>query len=232
MASGKINIAVITQKRSQDYELIAACYHEAGHVICGLLYFMNIPSVSVRLTNTISIGSLDEDSVEGNTDYEVLIGYEEYTDIMQFINMAEVYISYAGLVAEKIYYKDICGSDKFPMILRGYKGRGSSEDITEVGKFIKKLNLAPPGKQRYLFKKKVAKDLKQLITEYWDDVRLIAQALYKHKKLYQQDIKRLLVKKSANKELWKGRFKEINTLFSSDAHLDENAIRLILLGQE
>ena len=116
------------------------------------------------------------------------------------------------------------------MILRGYKGRGSSEDITEVGKFIKKLNLVPPGKPRYLFKKKVAKDLKQLLTEHWEDIRLIAHALYQHKKLTQADIKQLLTKKSEYKNFWKERFKQINTLFAADARLDEQAVRLILLN--
>ena len=47
---------LIAQKHSQDYELISTTFHEAGHVICGLLNFMKINAVSVNPTDPEDIG--------------------------------------------------------------------------------------------------------------------------------------------------------------------------------
>lgn len=205
----------ITQRLSQDYELISTCYHEAGHTICGLLYFMKIPAVTVNYTAK---------SVEGYTHFETIDSSFEDENISEFLKLAEISINYAGLAAEKIYYKDICGSDKFPMMLRD----GSSHDILTAADLIKKFNMVPSGKKRHLFKKKVARDLKHLLEEHWDAIRLIAHALYAKKKLYHSDLKDILTKKSKNKEFWKNRFKEINLLLDSPGSLDKNDVKIIL----
>lgn len=205
----------VTQKLSQDYELISTCYHESGHTICGLLNFMKISAVTVNYTAK---------SVEGYTHYEILDTNFDDEDIVEFLKLAEISINYAGLAAEKIYYKDICGSDKFPMMLRD----GSSHDILTAADLIKKFNLAPPGKKRHLFKKKVARDLKKLLEEHWDAIRLVAHALYAKKKLYHSDLKDILTKKSKNKEFWKNRFKEINLLLDSPSTIDLETVKTIL----
>lgn len=208
----------ITQKLSRDYELISACYHEAGHTVYGLLNFIKIQAVAVNIfaKNTDDLGY---------THYETIDGIFKDHNILEFLKLAEININYAGLVAEKIYYKDICGSDKFPMMLR----KGCSEDILKAADLIKKFDLAPPGKKRYLFKKKILRDSKILLEEHWDAIKLIAHALYNKKKLFYSDLKDLLTKKSDNKEFWKNRFRDINLLFDSPETLDESVVRSTLI---
>jgi hypothetical protein len=208
----------ITQKLSQDYELISTSFHEAGHTICGLLFFARITAVTVNYTAK---------SVEGYTHYEIIDTHFNDESVIEFLKLAEISISYAGLAAEKIYYKDICGSDKFPMMLRD----GSSHDILNAADVIKKFNFAPPGKKRYLFKKKISRNLKILLQEHWDAVRLVAHALYAKKKLSHDDLKDLLTKRSKNKEFWKNRFKEINLIFDSSKTPDLKTTQSILIRQ-
>lgn len=213
--SGKETVVSNIQKRSQDYELISTAYHEAGHTIAGLLYFLKIPSVSVNYTAK---------SVEGFTHYEVCDQTVQDNKIKNHLLMSEIYISYAGLVAEQIHYKDICGADKLPMILK----EGSSPDILAAADLIAKNNLAAPGKKRHAFKKQIFKKLTIDLKEHWDAVKLIAHALYKRKKLYEEDLIEILTKKSKNKVFWKNRFKEIDLLVESGKTLDEKDIRFIL----
>ena len=208
----------IIKKLSQDYELISASYHEAGHVVYGLLNFIKIQAVAVNSSpkNTEDLGY---------THYELINNDFGDPDLANLLQLSEININYAGLVAEKIYYKDICGSDKFPMMLKS----GCSQDIETAAALIKKFNLSPPGKKRYLFKKKLLRESKVLFEEHWDAVKLIAHALYDKKKLHYSDLKDILTKKSKNKIFWKNRFKEINLLFDAAELLDEKVARSILI---
>lgn len=203
------------QKLSQEYELISTCYHEAGHTIAGLLTFMKIPLVTVSLTSK---------SVEGFTHYEMINQDMVDEKINDYLTLSEIYISYAGMIAEKIHYKEICGADKLPMVLK----EGSFPDISSATVIIRKYNLAPPGKKRQKFKQEMFKDLDADLKEHWDAIKLVSHALYKRKRLDYEDLKELLTKKSKKKEFWKNRFKEINTLVTSTRELDEKEIRIIL----
>lgn len=209
----------ITQKRSRDYELIALTYHEAGHCLFGLLNHIKITIVAVNSETNSS-----EDL--GYTQYEIAELEHRDAGVLNRLLMAEIGINYAGLAAECIYYKDICGSDKLPMMLKG----GCSEDIKTAASLIKKFELAAPGKKRYAFKQKMLRDCKFLLEEHWEAVKLIAHSLYKHKKLTFSDLKNILTKKSSDREFWKTRFKEINLLFDFPTQLDAKTIRSILIN--
>lgn len=208
-------VTSVTQKLSQDYELISTCYHEAGHTVSGLLNFMKIPAVTVNYADK---------RVEGFTHYELMGQEVSNSNIMDFLVLSEINISYAGLAAEQIFYKEICGAEKLPMMLK----EGSSRDLESVADLIKKNNLAPPGRKRHLYKKKLIKEVRHSLEEHWDAVTLISHALYKKRKLYFDDLKALLTKKSNNKEFWKNKFREINILVNSSEELDEKEIRYIL----
>lgn len=212
---GKESVVSTTQKLSQDYELISTCYHEAGHTVAGLLTFMKIPAVTVSFTAK---------SVEGFTHYEMIDQAITDEKINDYLILSEIYISYAGLVAEKIHYKEICGADKLPMILK----EGSSPDISSAAEIIRKYNLAPPGKKRQQFKQKIFKQLDSDLKTHWDAIKLISHALYKRKRLNYDDLKEILTKKSKNKEFWKNRFKDITMLVTPTRELDNKEIRSIL----
>jgi hypothetical protein len=207
-------------KQSRDYERIASCYHEAGHCIIACLNLFKVDKViSVRIEDPL---------LNGNTELFafdfVLIKDKSLLDI---IYICELQMWYAGLVAEKIYYKEICGSDHFPMILK----YGSNADFANASKIIQKFKLAKPGKDRYLFKKKIQENLHNVIMEYWEDIKLISHALYNKKKLYFNDIKSLLTRKSINKNIWKLKFKKIAIIHNdqSDYELTDSIIKDLLL---
>lgn len=208
----------VTHIQAFEYSAISMAYHEASHVICGLANFMKVSSVYI----------MSDKHDHGNTFYE-LYDQDTINDKMlsKVIVIFEVQTLYAGLIGEKIYYKDICGLDKFPMHLR----IGSSNDIQEASKIINKYNLANPGKPRNLFKKQIHSDTKSILCTYWDDIKLVSHALYKHKKLDHKDVKYILTRKSYNKEFWKNRFKIIKSIYE-EKDIDEKLVKNIILSNQ
>lgn len=206
----------IVKKQAFDYELIAMCYHEAAHTICGLYNFMRVYSVCV-MSGKHEYGNAlyeiyDPDNIQDKLLAKILLIYEVQT-------------LYAGLVGEKLYYKEICGSDNFPMHLR----IGSSDDIQDAAKLINKYNLAAPGKARFLFKKQVQNDASVILVNYWEDIKLISYMLYKYKELDEGDLKYFLTHFSINKEFWKSRFKSMKIIYKNIANFDEKYLKEILL---
>lgn len=207
---------LVKVKRANDYALISVAYHEASHTICALHNFCLVKRTFIRLKECV-----------GNTIYET---YDvENTDnkfLIKILNILDVQVLYAGLLGEKIYYKDICGSDKFPMNLR----IGSWHDIKTASKTIIKYNLASPGKSRFLFKKQIQNDTRQILTQYWDDVKLIAHLLYKHKELNLNNLKYYLTRNSINKKFWKEKFKQINIILNDSNKIDDKTLKEIILN--
>lgn len=206
----------VVNKQAHDYELIAMAYHEAAHTICGLYNFMRVYSVCV----------MSDKYEHGNTLYEVYDPDNIDNKLLaKILLIYEVQTLYAGLVGEKLYYQDICGSNKFPMHLR----IGSSDDIQDAAKLINKYNLASPGKARFLFKKQIQNDTASILIDYWEDIKLISHMLYKHKELNEGDLKHFLTRYSENKEFWKNRFKAIKIIYNNIADLDEKYLKEILV---
>lgn len=208
----------MVQKLSRDYELISAAHHEAGHTICGLLSFIKVHAAGVN-----SLLKSAEDI--GCTDYETIEGSFQDPEIIRFLQLSEIRLNYAGMVSERIFYKGICGADKLPMMLR----EGCSEDIEKAAKLIKKHDLAPAGRKRWLFKQKIMRAIRQNLEEHWEAVRLIAHALYKRKRLNFDDLRELLTKKLKNRDFWKKQFAKINSLYDRALPLDEEKIRATIL---
>jgi hypothetical protein len=206
--------ATSTSKLAREFEVIAVCYHESGHVLFGLLRCLKITSVMVSYSQ----------AVEGITHYLGIERPDLTPDIIDTLARDEVRMSYAGLVAEQLYYRDICGSAKFPSILK----EGWSNDIKAASDVIKTHNLALPGKQRVALKRQVQKELHAMMIEHWSDLKLISHALYKTKRLSLEDLKLLLTKKSNKRQYWKERFKTIEMLFDQSKTIDNTEIRIIL----
>lgn len=184
------------KKQSFDYELIAMSYHEAGHVVCALLNYLCVVNTNVMTPKRR----------EGNTEFYIY-GNDEVEDeeLRKMLLIFELQAVYAGLISEKMYYKDICGSSKFPMHLR----IGSSYDNASASKIIRNNNLAEPGKKTFLFKKQVQYDVERLLSEHWNAVKVIAHYLYKKKRLTFDELKFVLTRRTENKDFWKERFKKI-----------------------
>lgn len=202
-------------KNSYDYELIAITYHEAGHAIMATLNVMQAIRIKINKKTDLSGYtdwiSLDESKFKDKTLIKILATYQ-------------VEINYAGLIAEQIYYKDICGSNKIPQALK----YGSESDRSSASNIIKKYDLAPPGKGRKLLKDKIQKNIKKVLTENWDAIKLVAHFLYKNKEMSHQELKNILLNKTNNKLLWKQRFDLIELFYNSKNELKESDYQIIL----
>lgn len=209
----------IRKKISSTHEMISTSYHESGHAVYSLIYGMRISSICM-------FENKKNNRIEGFCYYEVP-NIEKISDpnlILYLLNV-EIGIKYAGLTAEKYFFKIISGSDKFPIFLRD----GSSDDTLSAAAIIRQYNVAPPGKKRFDFKKKKINQVLADLTQYWDDVTLLAHALFSKKKLSFQDIKNLFLKKSPNKKFWKDKFKTISLIFEKNTDLDEKDLKIKFL---
>lgn len=219
MAGGVHSLHNLRRKFARTHELIFVSYHEAGHAIYGLLHSMMIGPVYVT-------ESKKEKRIWGITHYESILDDKRITnaDLVSTRLHDEICMQYAGLTAEKYHYKSISGSDKFPANLK----YGSEEDTSHAAGLIKQYNLAPPGRKRYAYKKRLIKETFYELQDNWDDVTLVAHALFNKKRLGFADLQLLLTKKSKNKSFWKEQFKTINYLFDNRADLDEKELKIRL----
>jgi len=188
----------ISKQINHLYEIISTNFHEAGHTICGLLNFVKIESVSVSLNS--------KNYIEGSTNYCCLQPND--SSLKNFVT-SEVSLKYAGTIAEKIHFKMISGSDKFPSCLKA----GSSDDVATAAKLMAKFNLAPSGKERIELKKSLQNKVEQDLIFYWEDVVLIAQALYRDKALSYLEIKKILLSQSPKNLFWTQRLQEIEDIY-------------------
>jgi hypothetical protein len=185
---------------ADTFELVMTAHHEAGHTIYGLLSFMKIPVVMAAFGTETG----------GWTHYEMLDMSIQDPKIAEYLLLSEICVSYAGLIAESMHFKKICGSDKLPMILKD----GSSPDIRSASELISKHNLVPSGKPRQRYKKQLCKEIAETLEGQWEDVSLVAHSLFKKKRLTYDDLCELLTRKSIDRVFWKQQFKNIDTLMN------------------
>jgi hypothetical protein len=191
-------------------------WHEASHIICALYNYFQV------YTANISTITKNED---GNTCF---LSYDEPIDdpeLKRVILIFELQVMYAGLVGERLYYKQITGSSKLPMHLR----IGSSYDIKLASGLIRKNELASPGKKTQLLKKQIQYDVEKILTTHWEDVKIIAHLLYCKKKLCYSDLKYALTRKSNNKQFWKDRFKKIKIVLNDTKCPTQEVVKDIML---
>lgn len=218
MAKNAGSIGEIRKKFHETHELIFTSHHEAGHIIYGLLHYMNIGSVLVFEDKKTK-------RIYGLTYYDPPI-LSKIQDIDLFNDRlhAEICLSYAGFLAEKKLFRNTSGSDAFPMFLK-YK---SYHDTKEATNLFQKYGLVEPGPKRYKYKRKLFKEIDSELEAYWSDLILVAHALFKKKKLILPELKLLLTKKSKNKDHWKLIFKNYDLLYSNPDGLDEENQKMIL----
>jgi hypothetical protein len=137
----------------------------------------------------------------------------------------ELQAIYAGLIGEKLYYKEICGSDKFPMHLR----IGSSYDLNLASQIIRKNNLAASGKRTRILKKGIQLDVEQILRKHWEVVKIVAHALFKKRKLSFDELKSIIIKKTDDKDFWKDKFKKIKMIHNTRTQPDLLDVKEILL---
>jgi hypothetical protein len=210
-------------KDALDYELIFTSFHESAHAICALHNFFQVFNVNVR-----AIDAKTREEKDGATNWYSTL-YVNDTELKRTMLIFELQSMYAGLLGERILYKDITGSHKLPINLRV----GLSFDIKNASNIIRNNNLAEPGKDTANFKKNIQKKTEKILLEHWEEVRLIAHTLHKKRKLNFNELKQLLTKKISEKDFWKDRFSKIERIYiyDGDNHPPEDVIKKIILDK-
>lgn len=197
------DISSIRKRFHSVHEKISTAYHEAGHTIIGLLYFMKITDVSVFTNKKTK-------RVEGLTFFT----YPPQNHIIdnnlkKTIIESEIKFKYAGIISEQVYWEICTGTDILPFFLK----EGSSSDIKSVSALISKNKITSPGKPRQRYKKAKMKETKQNVLTFWDDISLISHILFKKNKMSFSDLEKILTSKSSNKEFWITQFSKINSIY-------------------
>lgn len=202
------------KKQSIDYSLIAAAHHEASHTIVSLLNLIQVSDVAVKIDGSDAVGLTQF--------YMYKNSIIEDQELLEILITSDLFVAYAGLQGEKLYYRDICGSSKFPLHLR----IGSSEDFSAAQKLIRTNNLAAPGKETSALKKKLQAEVEQMLIAYWSDVKLVAHQLYKRRRLYYRDLKNILARApNENRLFWKQQFKIINFIHHDSKVPEEQEVK-------
>lgn len=208
----KLNVSIMKQQ-SSDYELIASAYHEAAHTIVALANLVLVDKVSI----TVDMG--------GDTFYSCYHADNTESEILKkLIVIAEIKTIYAGLVGEKMYYRDISGNTKLPMHLR----IGSSSDNKVGSNLIRKYKLAKSGKETVLLKRHIKDEAEKFLLKHWSAVKAVAHSLYKKKKLNTAELKYILIRNIDDKDFWKEIFKKIKILYEQKKDLSEKTLRSLI----
>lgn len=204
-------------KNSKYLDLILTSVHEAGHTIYALLHYMQVEMVYI-------FEDPETKEISGSTNFNYCTPDSTTDDeLSKSFMYSEICINYAGLIAERLFFKSITGSDKFPAFWKN----GSSEDTMKAASLIRKYDLVPPGRKRYNFKKKLINNTCQELNNNWEAIMLISHALFSGKKLFYCNLKKILTKKSNNKQFWRQQFKDINSIINDD--VDEKIIRKMII---
>jgi hypothetical protein len=203
---GRSSIEKIRQRIAKTHELISGALHESAHTIYALLHLM-------KVNHTYIFENEDLGRVHGGSNYHDPMLFDTVQDNNLLILMvrADIGMSYAGLIGEKMLFQSISGSTKVPLFI----SEGAFEDNKSARSLIKKFNLAPSGPKRASFKRRLMRQVQQELSSYWDDVMLISHALFKKHRLSFSDLVNILTKKSPNKIFWKEQFKKINRIHSN-----------------
>jgi len=211
------------KKQSFDYELIAMSYHEAGHAVCGLHNYMYVSGANVMTPK----------KREGGTMYYAYGYFEEFSnsivedeELYKILLIFEIQTLYAGLIAEKMYYRDICGSSRFPNHL---KDTSPDNDTAVASALIRKNKLAGPGKQTFLLKKQIRYDVEQMLAEHWDAVKVVAHFLYQKKRLTFDEMKYALTRRTERRDFWKDKFKKIKLIHNDKTNPTEDIVKDLVL---
>jgi ATP-dependent Zn protease len=186
------------RKRSLDYVKIAASYHEAAHAFVAALNYLKVLEINITNLKNCFV-------------YYLPIEYEQTEAIIS----VELQMLYAGLIAEKIYYKDICGSSIFPANLYG-----AYDDTKAAAKLIKKYKLLYPNRSPKLLKLQSKKYVKKLLQDNWGAIKLIAHYIYSKEKITGEEFKEFLINK-INKQFWRQKYRTTDKIHWERISQDE-----------
>lgn len=200
----KYSIHEIKEFLTDNYESITTSYHEAGHVVYGLLFLIKITDVCL----------IKEERIGGNTNYMQISNSVSNKFLAKKIARNEVGLIYAGHLAERLHYKKVSGVNKLPFIIKN----GSWVDTKDAYRVIKKHSLNK-NKSIIKYKNYLQYKISKILDFFWEDITIVATNLFKRKKLSFNDLRKALLK-SSKKDFWKLQFKQINNIYGDDFFIE------------
>jgi hypothetical protein len=209
---------MVTNKKNHHYinDMIFTSYHEAGHAVYGLMHGIKIPAIFIY-ENILPSGKPPRGD-------NYIVGYC-FNYPIKNNNRSEIIdnicYTYAGLIAEKILYKNLSGSNQFPMILMN-----SSFDIHDAFILIKNHNLARAGKHRFFLKRRLMRITLTELQQHWDAVTLVSHVLFNKRVISYLELKKLLTTKTADTKFWINKFKFLDKINDKSVDLLFNKNKL------
>lgn len=182
-----------------DYQLIATCYHEAGHVVGGMFNYINVKAASIVMSGPIAgtMNSAYYDPIEVSS-----------ANVRNALITARLCTLSAGPAAEKVYYNELCGLEKLPKQL----SEGGKHDVITFNAIVKKFKLASNAAERKKIKDLIDRRVEKVLRTYWSDVKSIAHILYRDLNIEQEEIYASLLD-GANHSFWSERVDSIKDLY-------------------
>lgn len=181
-----------------QYELIATCYHEAGHTVIGLI-------------NSIKINSciVNKKDYSGWTDGVRIFPNKKYSKkINKTLSHNWIYFNYAGMEVEKYLFYTLTKTKKYPKTIKS----SASVDLRCIDNEINKYKLT---KNTISFQRKMINYTKKMVCLHWDDICLISNHLYKSNKhkLFYKDLYNILTIESNNSKFWINIFDNLDKIY-------------------
>jgi hypothetical protein len=197
-------VSKIDQKLAREHEVITTCYHEAGHVLVGLFNYIQVSEVFIyskpRINGEAVFEIMDKDDA-----------LAEDPETFDFLVKNEIQMSYGGLAAETIHYRNTCGMEKLPSHLK----MGSQNDVAYISEIVRRYDLAPAGSSRRAYKEKLFLETCDILEQNWEVLRALSHALYKRNYLDFSSIKKIVMSTTKNPVLWFKRFESISEYYET-----------------
>lgn len=204
-------------KDALELELILMSWHESSHTVIALCNNFEVCFVSVR-------NPIEKD---GKTNFYTTDDVED-AELRRLLIVNELETMYAGLIGERILYRELCGTMRYPRHLQ----IGLSHDIKLASQIIRRHDLAAPGKETAIFKKNIHRKVEKMLLEHWDSVKLIAHTLHKKRRISSfEELRLLLTRKSNEKEFWREKFSKIKLIYGGKdkEHPTDEYIKKVLI---
>jgi hypothetical protein len=189
-------------KDALELELILMSWHESSHAVVALCNNFEVCFVSVR----------NPTEKDGKTEFRTTADDVKDPELHRVLIINELEAMYAGLIGERLLYRELCGTTKYPRHLQ----IGLSYDIKLASQIIRRHELAPPGKETALFKKNIHRKVEKILLDHWGSVKLIAHTLHKKRKISSfEELRLLLTRKSNEKEFWRDKLSKIKLIYGA-----------------
>lgn len=186
-------------QNAYDFEKIATAYHEAGHIIIGLINAIHVKSATIYDKKIGGVTTFNKFDLSQITDHNLKM------------SLASSYLHTfaAGPEAEVIFYKDLTGASKISKALRS----GAQHDNLQINKLVALYSLKSDTQTRRNIKNIVNKNVALKLRQCWKEIKAVSHLLYSKEYLSFEHIKKAILRCTDNVDFWNGKFDSIESIY-------------------